>query len=178
MQQTLIKVNPSSSSSWAWPSSSPVFVFIYCELRVLLIRQSIQAWELNVFCLRWPSVKHHTKPFWNAESTSWGWAETNRMYKIILYWLFCQAQLQLQLQLQLKLRLVLISFYPTTHLPPINTRWSKVKTNFHAIPDTYCHLTENFMTDKKSPPPTCPFIDAMMIWNYHSNISSPIIYLS
>ena len=37
---------------------------MYCELNVLVIRQLIQAWELNVLCIRWsvlPYVMYHTK---------------------------------------------------------------------------------------------------------------------
>ena len=34
---------------------------MYCDLNVLLIRQLLQAWELNVLCIRWSYVMYYTK---------------------------------------------------------------------------------------------------------------------
>ena len=63
MQQILIEVKPSSSLSWAWPSSAPACSFygekIQLKFAELLPLYTFDQWESSLYQLQDGTTYHH-----------------------------------------------------------------------------------------------------------------------
>ena len=116
MQQTLIKVNPSSSWSWAWPSSAPacsisnsivvdddddvvvvvvalviVVNVIFVPLLVVAHADNIQLWSINVHLHIWGSLRLQVR---FSGGSGWGLCKiifmSNHTIVKVEAWLCCR----------------------------------------------------------------------------------------